>query len=271
MKDKRIFEMVLFSSFTAIILIMALVPFLGYITFIPGFASLTIIHIPVIIGMMVLSFKYAMGLFTVFGLSSLMIAWIRPGGPVDYAFQNPLISVVPRILAGLLAYLVFLGLKKLITVPKYGKSLTFFTVSLIAILFMYFAGRGLSIQLGWNMDIIAPIMLVLASILVGLYYYLIEKNQASDTLFVPATFITTSLVHSLVVLVFLATVTVALPHPEIEGQMIWSTVPDYFGIAGSVIIYGSLGTSSLIEALLAVVIGSPIALAIRNYMKRDLV
>ena len=113
MKDKRIFEMVLFSSFTAIILIMALVPFLGYITFIPGFASLTIIHIPVIIGMMVLSFKYAMGLFTVFGLSSLMIAWIRPGGPVDYAFQNPLISVVPRILAGVLAYLVFFGIKEI--------------------------------------------------------------------------------------------------------------------------------------------------------------
>ena len=53
MKEKKVFEMILFSSFAAIIILLALVPYIGYITFIPGFASLTIIHIPVIIGLFV--------------------------------------------------------------------------------------------------------------------------------------------------------------------------------------------------------------------------
>lgn len=271
MRNKNVFEMVLFSSFTAIILVMALVPYLGFITFIPGFASLTIIHIPVIIGMMVLSFKYAMGLFTVFGLSSLLIAWVRPGGVVDYAFQNPLISLLPRILVGLIAFLIYIGLKKLITIEKYGKPLTFFIVTLVTVMFLYFAGRGLSIQLGWNLNIITPIMLFLASLFLGFYYYLIEKNTESVALYIPATFVITSLVHSLLVLLFLATVPVLLPDKLIDGTMIWSTVPAYFEMTGSALIYGSLGTSSLIEALLAVVIGTPIALAIKNYMKRDLI
>lgn len=270
MKDKKVFEMVLFSSFAAIIMVMALVPYIGYITFIPGFASLTIIHIPVIIGMFVLSFKYAVGLFTVFGLSSLMVAFMRPGGPVDFAFQNPIISVLPRIITGIVAYMVFLGLKRLIEVKKYGTSLTFFAVTLVTVLFLYFAGRGLSLQLGWSLEILTPIMLTLATIFIGVYYFLIESNKERTLLYIPATFLIASLLHSIFVLVLLAYVPTSLPDPVNDGMMVFMTVPDYFGVAGSAVIYGTLGTSSLIEALLAVVIGVPIALSIRNYMKRDL-
>ena len=53
--------MVMFATFASIILLMALVPNLGYLTFIPGI-SITIIHIPVLIGIMLLSFWYALGL-----------------------------------------------------------------------------------------------------------------------------------------------------------------------------------------------------------------
>lgn len=273
MKERKVFDMILMSTFSAIVIMLALVPNIGYITFIPGFASLTIIHIPVIIGLMVLSFKQSVGLFTLFGFTSLIVAFWRPGGPVDYAFQNPLISVLPRVITGLISFAAMILLKKLMTVEKYGKTLIFMTVSMVTILFLYFAGRGLSLQLDWDLNLITPIMLVIGVIVISVYYYQIEKRKDDDIIYVPATFIISSMLHSLIVLTTLATITVKLPVYDDASnviQMVSSTVPDYFGMAGSALIYGSLGTSSLIEALLAVIIGTPIVIALKNYQKRDI-
>lgn len=46
--EKRVLDMTLAAIFTAIIIMMAVVPFLGYIPL--GFMNATIIHVPVIIG-----------------------------------------------------------------------------------------------------------------------------------------------------------------------------------------------------------------------------
>ena len=46
--EKRVLDMTLAAIFTAIIIMMAAVPFLGYIPL--GFMNATIIHVPVIIG-----------------------------------------------------------------------------------------------------------------------------------------------------------------------------------------------------------------------------
>ena len=52
MSSKKTFEMVLTALFTAIIIIMAFVPYLGYINLVV--IKATLIHVPVIIGSIVL-------------------------------------------------------------------------------------------------------------------------------------------------------------------------------------------------------------------------
>lgn len=55
MSSKKTFEMVLTALFTAIIIIMAFVPYLGYINLVV--IKATLIHVPVIIGSIVLGPK----------------------------------------------------------------------------------------------------------------------------------------------------------------------------------------------------------------------
>lgn len=101
------------AMFIAIILLMALVPWLGFITI--GVVSITIIHIPVLIA--ALSFKdlkLAVIAGSTFGIMSWIIALTRPVTPVDLLFQNPLISVVPRILFAVIAFYLFILLSKFI-------------------------------------------------------------------------------------------------------------------------------------------------------------
>lgn len=104
--------MTVIAVFTTMIIVMAFVPMLGFIQI--GAVSLTIIHIPVLIGGIFGGRKVAVSLATVFGLMSLIIALTRPTGPIDLVFQNPLVSVLPRILFGLALYEIYRGLEALI-------------------------------------------------------------------------------------------------------------------------------------------------------------
>jgi len=85
MKKNSIQELTLASVFAAIILVMIFVPQLGFITLTP-FVSVTIVHIPVLIGVFLLPKRYGILLGLLFGIGS----WIRsftPMGPLDTAFQ----------------------------------------------------------------------------------------------------------------------------------------------------------------------------------------
>lgn len=83
--------------------------------FIPWFAgiSLTIMHVPVIIGAILEGPVVGAGIGLIFGLFSLLEAAIAPTGPGDVVFTNPLISVLPRLFIGPVAWLVWTGLKKI--------------------------------------------------------------------------------------------------------------------------------------------------------------
>ena len=98
------------ALFMAITIVMALVPNLGMIHL--GVVSITIMHIPVIIAGLVLGMRGALINATAFGLSSMLISAIRPVGPLDVFFVNPLVSVLPRILFGLAVGLIFNALSK---------------------------------------------------------------------------------------------------------------------------------------------------------------
>lgn len=110
---ERILRMAQLGVLSAIIIMMTFVPYIGYISYGPGL-SITMIHIPVMIGAIVLGPSGGAVLGGVWGISCIIKALTAPPSPLDAAiFWNPLVSLIPRILAGWLAGLAFVGLIRL--------------------------------------------------------------------------------------------------------------------------------------------------------------
>lgn len=135
MKDRtmKTKEMVLTAMFTAIIIAMAFIPYLGYIPL--GFMNATIIHIPVILGAIVLGPAKGAFLGAVFGLTSMINNTYSPNatsfvfspfyslGDMHGNFASVIICMVPRILVGVVAYYVYRAILKLFKNRKKGSML----------------------------------------------------------------------------------------------------------------------------------------------------
>jgi len=80
--------------------------------FIPWFAgaALTIMHVPAIIGAVLEGPIVGLAIGGLFGIFSLIQGAIAPTGPADTWFVNPLISVLPRLLIGPVAWAVYRAL-----------------------------------------------------------------------------------------------------------------------------------------------------------------
>jgi len=89
----------------------AIAIFLGatHLGFIPWFTgiALTIMAVPVIIGAILEGPTVGLIIGFIFGLFSLLQASIAPTGPGDVVFTNPLISVLPRLFIGPVAWVVY--------------------------------------------------------------------------------------------------------------------------------------------------------------------
>lgn len=85
---------------------------LGFIPWVAG-AALTIMHVPVILGAVLEGPIVGTAIGLIFGLFSLLQAVLAPTGPVDVWFQNPVISVLPRLFIGVVAWLGYKALKNL--------------------------------------------------------------------------------------------------------------------------------------------------------------
>jgi len=83
---------------------------IGYITW--GPASLTIMHIPVIIGAILEGPIVGLLIGLIFGVTSMIQAAVAPTGPADVIFTNPLIAVLPRLFIGPVAWLIWIALKR---------------------------------------------------------------------------------------------------------------------------------------------------------------
>lgn len=81
--------------------------------FIPWFAgaALTIMHVPTIIGAVLEGPIVGLIIGLIFGAFSLIQGAIAPTGPADTWFTNPLISILPRLFIGPVAWLVYRSLK----------------------------------------------------------------------------------------------------------------------------------------------------------------
>lgn len=123
MKNKKTYQMVLTALFTAIIIMMAFVPYIGYINLVV--IKATLIHVPVIIGSIMLGPKRGGFLGFVFGCTSLINNTFNPSllsfafspfysvGEIGGNFFSLVICFVPRILVGVVPYFVYVGIRKL--------------------------------------------------------------------------------------------------------------------------------------------------------------
>jgi len=84
---------------------------LGFIPWLAG-AALTIMHVPVIIGAVLEGPWVGLAIGLIFGAFSLLQAAIAPTGPTDVWFTNPLVSILPRLFIGPVAWLVYKALQR---------------------------------------------------------------------------------------------------------------------------------------------------------------
>lgn len=83
--------------------------------FIPWFGgvSLTIMHVPVIIGAVLEGPVVGIGVGLIFGIFSMLQAAIAPNSPADVWFTNPVLSILPRLFIGPIAYLAWKALQRI--------------------------------------------------------------------------------------------------------------------------------------------------------------
>ena len=83
----------------------------GFLPWIGG-ASITIMTVPVVIGAVLEGPIVGLAIGLIFGGFSLIQAAAAPNGPIDVLFTNPLVSVLPRLVIGPVAWVVWSALKK---------------------------------------------------------------------------------------------------------------------------------------------------------------
>ena len=130
----RTLGMVQVAMFATLIIIMAFTPFLGYIPL--GFTRATIIHIPVIIGSVLLGPVKGAILGGIFGLTSLINNTMNPTvtsfvftpfyslGEAEGGIGSLVICFVPRILTGVVPYYVYRILGKYMNKNKKGQTVS---------------------------------------------------------------------------------------------------------------------------------------------------
>lgn len=118
MKRKDTQKLIITAIFIGLIALLTFVPQLGFISL--GVISATTVHIPVIIGIVILKdWRYSSVLGLAFGVMSLIKS--LTGAGLDLLFINPLVSVLPRVVMSLVAaFFVSKGFKKMNPTLKYG-------------------------------------------------------------------------------------------------------------------------------------------------------
>lgn len=134
MRSNKTFNMVLTGLFMAIIIIMTTVPNLGYINLVV--IKVTMVHVPVIIGSVLLGPKYGAVLGGTFGLTSLIVNTFNPS-LLSFAFSpfyqvgniggngwSVVIALLPRTLVGIVPYFVYRFLNGLLENLKAKKAIS---------------------------------------------------------------------------------------------------------------------------------------------------
>ena len=103
-KKVNVRRMTIISLLSAISIMLSMIP-LGYIQI--GPVAITTMCIPVMIGGIIEGPMVGMVVGLIFGLTSMFRGMAGMAGPTSPIFINPLVSVLPRIFIGLVAYYSF--------------------------------------------------------------------------------------------------------------------------------------------------------------------
>ena len=109
-------KLVLTGALSALIIVLGITK-LGLIPLGPA-ASITILHVPIILAACLCGLPSALFTGAVFGIMSLVQAAMSPSGVLDPLFVNPLVSVLPRMLTGLIAWALWFVFNKIPKMPK---------------------------------------------------------------------------------------------------------------------------------------------------------
>lgn len=110
-KKINIRKMTIISLLSAVSIMLSMIP-LGYIQI--GPLAITTMCIPVIVGGIIEGPMVGATVGLIFGVTSMLRALAGMSGPTGFVFINPLVSVLPRVLIGLVAYYSFTVSMKLI-------------------------------------------------------------------------------------------------------------------------------------------------------------
>lgn len=106
-KNMDVRKLVLTAILSALIVVMTVVPYTGYISY--GIIEITTLHIVVILGAVLLGWKLGAAIGLVWGITCLVRAYATVIY-LPFGFGNPFVSVLPRVLVGAVAALVFAAL-----------------------------------------------------------------------------------------------------------------------------------------------------------------
>ena len=155
-------KLVTASILGAITVVLGMTP-LGLIPL--GVINATTMHIPVIIAAIVEGPAVGALVGLIFGLSSLANAFIRPT-PIAFVFYNPLISILPRILIGIVSYYAYHGVKK--ASSKNSKTIARLIWILISLALVYLLYKDIKIGAS---PLNITIVIILLAISIGLFVY----------------------------------------------------------------------------------------------------
>lgn len=151
-----------FAMLAAISAILGLTP-LGIIPIPP--VGATIMHIPVIITAILEGPILGALMGLVFGIISFINAIIKPT-PISFAAMNPLVSILPRMLIGVVAYYVYKGVPLKNESIKVGASAALATlmntIGFLGMMYLLYA-EPVAKALGQNVDTVGKFLLVLGT------------------------------------------------------------------------------------------------------------
>lgn len=162
------------GALCALVVVLGMPPLhLGMIPIGPN-ASITIMHIPVLLAVMLSggasSLASGIAVGTVFGVFSLILAAITPTGALDPLFINPAVSVLPRVFLAVAAWFLWRLLSLVPHLPKtLSAALTAFistlahTCFVVGALYAFAGGRMMSAMGGKGF--IAVLLLLLPNAL----------------------------------------------------------------------------------------------------------
>ncbi|MDR1734621.1 MAG: ECF transporter S component [Oscillospiraceae bacterium] len=109
-KRIKVVELTQYALLSALVIVMTVTP-IGYIN--AGGLSITLCHLPVILAAVMLGAPGGAILGGVWGVTCLIKAYFAPPSPLEgLIFTDPVVSLLPRILAGVVAGLVFSAIAK---------------------------------------------------------------------------------------------------------------------------------------------------------------